>query len=879
MIGQFKPENTMSKIKKIKVSTGIYWIEIPEADLYIMCGCPPDSVKHLMKRGLIVTTEKNGVSCETGPNAILLSDVVLQGENIANMAEFPVLQMLYRQGMILPSHPNNTGIKPLLIGNEEQLGSQMAYIHRGNYGLVSEEEIVAAGISKNEAAEMMRLKLKFAFGNIKGSEELLDTCTLHNSPVDIRNGVTIQRLNLNVFKIKYKKESVEVNLNLQPGENYSIPYPLGFHNITREYFGVIHSGEGDGWDVNRPCMGSILMFQGRIFLIDAGPNINNTLLSLGIGINEIEGVFHTHAHDDHFSGLTTLMRADHRIRYLATPLVRASVIEKLKALIDIDEQAFSRYFHVEDLTLDTWNDIEGLEVKPIFSPHPVETSIFVFRTLGVDGYQTYAHFADIVSREVLEGMVVNGKKQPGISRSYFNQVLEAYLEPANLKKLDIGGGLIHGQADDFSEDQSGKIILTHTAEPLSLAEKKIGSEANFGTTDVLIPNNLDYMHVKALEYLKACFPTASDENIRVLLNNPVTTLNPGTILVKSGEVVEQLYLVLTGYVEKISEKSSLPSTLNAGARIGEFSALTGGPSSSTYRTASYVQALSLPASLYTAVMKQSGQFELCQQMRGKRKFLQETWLFGEGISSTIQNRLAEEIQLHTYSVGHEFAVENTTDLFLVKQGHAQLSMGQTLMETVSEGGFFGEDGFFGMPYLFGIRCVEPLEVFQVPEDAIRDIPIVLWKLYGTLRKRRRMLLIPEKGAGSILAWEDAFSVTHEEMDEQHRTIFKFANRLYEAIDLELKSTRIEDTLSELIECTISHFNMEEALMEDIAFPGLERQREQHQIFIGRISGVHRGVMEGHQKLEMDFLDFFKDWLVYHILTDDRQYANFISEDQ
>ena len=27
---------------------------------------------------------------------------------------------------------------------------------------------------------------------------------------------------------------------------------------------VVHSGEGDGWDMNRPTMGSILLFQGRL---------------------------------------------------------------------------------------------------------------------------------------------------------------------------------------------------------------------------------------------------------------------------------------------------------------------------------------------------------------------------------------------------------------------------------------------------------------------------------------------------------------------------------------------------------------------------------------------------------------------------------------
>ena len=75
---------------KIKKANGMYWVGIPEAGLYILCGCPADSVKHLMKRGLIVQGEKDGIKYKTGPNAILLSN-----------------------------HPNNTGIKPMLIGTDK----------------------------------------------------------------------------------------------------------------------------------------------------------------------------------------------------------------------------------------------------------------------------------------------------------------------------------------------------------------------------------------------------------------------------------------------------------------------------------------------------------------------------------------------------------------------------------------------------------------------------------------------------------------------------------------------------------------------------------------------------------------------------------------
>ena len=111
-------------------------------------------------------------------------------------------------------------------------------------------------------------------------------------------------------------------------------------------------------------MASVLCFQGKIYLIDVGPNIANTLKSIGIDVNEVEGIFHTHAHDDHFAGLTTLIRTDHRIKYYSTPLVRSSVTKKLSSLMSINEDTFEEFFEVCDLEFDDWNNINGLEVKP-----------------------------------------------------------------------------------------------------------------------------------------------------------------------------------------------------------------------------------------------------------------------------------------------------------------------------------------------------------------------------------------------------------------------------------------------------------------------------------------------------------------------------------
>ena len=35
-------------LRKIEVVDGVFWIEALDADLRILCGCPADTVKHLL---------------------------------------------------------------------------------------------------------------------------------------------------------------------------------------------------------------------------------------------------------------------------------------------------------------------------------------------------------------------------------------------------------------------------------------------------------------------------------------------------------------------------------------------------------------------------------------------------------------------------------------------------------------------------------------------------------------------------------------------------------------------------------------------------------------------------------------------------------------
>jgi hemerythrin len=625
---------------KEKITNGMWWVDIPEAGLTVLCGCPADSVKHLFKRGLIAEIERDGVAYETGPNAILLSDVALQGGEFANLSEFPVLQMLYRQGLIIPGHPRNDGTRPLLIGRAEQVAAQSGYIMRGSYGLSSIEELLEAGASSELAETIMRMKLSFAFGRIRATDELLDLRVVDSSRTDLRRGATIRRKAVNVYEFSHGSSSVTVDLNLQPDEDYESSYSLPPRHMNRDYFSVVHIGEGDGWDAEKPCMGSLVVFQGKIFLVDAGPRILDSLTALGISANEIDGIFQTHGHDDHFAGLTSLVRSDHRIRYYAVPEVRASVAKKLSVLMDFEESNFDQFFEVVDLAIEEWNDIEGLEVRPILSAHPVETTVLQFRANGSSGEAVYAHLADIPTFELLRSMVTDDPAKPGISSQYQEGLERELLLPAKLKKIDAGGGTIHGSAQDFSADASERILVSHVAGPLSDLQKQVGSSAVFGQQDVLIPGNEDFALEAAFNNLRAYFDTL-DSNIRTLLNCPRITFASGSLILRKGSAHDGIFFMLRGVVEVLDTEEGIRGSMGAGSMIGEYSALNDKAAIRTFRALSDVECLYFPTGLYTDFLRRSGLTDEAMRVLENRQFLQDTWLFGEMISFPLLRKIAQ----------------------------------------------------------------------------------------------------------------------------------------------------------------------------------------------------------------------------------------------
>lgn len=861
-------------MKKEKVANGVFWVEIPEADLRILCGCPADAVKHLIKRGLIAPAEKSGIQYETGPNAILLSDTPIQKGSFANLAEFPLLQMFYRQGLLIPGHPNNTGRRPLLIGLGDQVRSQGEYVFRGNYGLASISEIEACGVSPADAREMMEIKKWFSFDTIRATSDLVEIRAVDADAVDLAPGCVVHRRGFNRYEFIASGRSVEVDLTLGPGEEFEPAYNLPPRSAHRDAFSVIHVGEGDGWDIRRPCMGSIVCGGGLFYLVDAGPHITRSLDALGIGTAEVEGIFHTHSHDDHFAGLTSLVRTDRRLKYYAVPCVRASVQKKLAALMRIDEDGFSRFFDVHDLVPGEWNQVGALEVRPVYSPHPVETTVFFFRAGTGTGSRTYAHLADIASFEVLGKLAASDGRPSALTEASRIGFLREVTVPVDLKKIDVGGGLIHGNAADFLADTSTRILLSHGVPESPGDHSARVTTVAFGESDVLISGGAqEYFSRTALNSLTSLFPRCPRAEIEPLARCPIVEIAAGEIVHTPETRDHDVRLIVGGVAEEIDPVTGKTRRLGVGSFAGGYSRQDAPTDSLPCRAKGAVTVVSIPARVYRDFLSRNGGAGACREPAVFRDVLSVCPAFSGIQTESVLDRIAASMEERSLPAGSAAPVEPRPTLLVLAQGELDIAVGSQLIEALRPGGFWGEERIVSAaPTLSVARAVTDCTCLAVSAEVLADVPIVQWELLEAFERRLRSFR-----AGFRFEWSESFRVNVTMLDDQHRALFSYVNTLSEAIGRTGFVEGHEREKREVQSFARSHFADEEALMKAHGYPRYEMQKRAHQALLDQLERLVNAAERRARPRTETAVDYLKDWLIKHTLLEDLQYKDFFAQ--
>ncbi len=323
------------------------------------------------------------------------------------------------------------------------------------------------------------------------------------------------------------------------------------------------------------------------------------------------------------------------------------------------------------------------------------------------------------------------------------KVKQDYLQAANLKKLDIGGGLIHGRAEDFRQDESDQLLLAHIARDLTLEEMEIGSESYFGALDVLIEGQQDYFRQRAFLYLRALFPDVDSRQFRILLDCPIIEYNAGTIICRGGDRHAFVDMVLSGTVAYIDSCNNIHNTLSFGSLIGEDLLFNHKPliTEGTFRAVSHCSALRLSISLVRTFLSKNQLFDHMCETIDKIWFLRTTVLFAEHTTFLSLQRVARHIQIKTIKAGEWIAVQPGETIWLVQAGTVDwIDPDGGAVRQTSRGDFFGECQYLlKKQHECRYQAQTDVTLLSILFADVLEVPVVYWKLLEIMNKRTEYL--------------------------------------------------------------------------------------------------------------------------------------------
>ncbi|MCG6147634.1 hemerythrin [Leptospira levettii] len=143
----------------------------------------------------------------------------------------------------------------------------------------------------------------------------------------------------------------------------------------------------------------------------------------------------------------------------------------------------------------------------------------------------------------------------------------------------------------------------------------------------------------------------------------------------------------------------------------------------------------------------------------------------------------------------------------------------------------------------------------------------------------------------IANWDVKYETNISEIDSQHKKLFRLINQIETIYEenknhLSVNSKLLIDAVSELEDYTISHFLIEERVMELNQYPELEAHKKQHDRFTDKILELKKRLTSGNlltNDIELnqffsELIQFLRLWLTNHILKEDMNYKPFIKLD-
>ena len=127
-----------------------------------------------------------------------------------------------------------------------------------------------------------------------------------------------------------------------------------------------------------------------------------------------------------------------------------------------------------------------------------------------------------------------------------------------------------------------------------------------------------------------------------------------------------------------------------------------------------------------------------------------------------------------------------------------------------------------------------------------------------------------------MEWYENYNIGVEEIDRQHRQLVAMVDRVQKSLQDQTTNQELGKALRFLVDYTREHFRSEEELMRRVGYPEYEAHKKIHAKLIQEVTDVLLGLKRGKQLNPLELIDFLVDWVIHHVVHDDKKIGNFIA---
>ena len=126
-----------------------------------------------------------------------------------------------------------------------------------------------------------------------------------------------------------------------------------------------------------------------------------------------------------------------------------------------------------------------------------------------------------------------------------------------------------------------------------------------------------------------------------------------------------------------------------------------------------------------------------------------------------------------------------------------------------------------------------------------------------------------------IKWTRDLEVGIPEIDADHKMLLGYLNDLFIACSASQGPAVLSKTLCQVQRYAREHFVHEEDVMRKMGFSGLDEHRAAHAELVSELDDlIDEFEAEASHELSNKTLQFLEDWLLHHILIDDKKIGRF-----